>query len=270
MNNINVIIGGVQVYSNNVVSPLKMGNLLDEQLDEVNMTLRYISKPYFAPQTLVEIEIINAPEAKYSEQMAADVLDNSDYNFKDGKSSDGHLKQSYSSGKITQRYTKYFIVASDNATEKPVGSGKFEHELYLIERTKYLEGFIGDSLTFTNPTSTIYGAPKSSFYAWYGYDIDETPDALKDASETNIAGTEYFKSPAQGKMITIVGLTENTGFGKTVIDTINNNWHGTTQALPNEVYDFGESSPEFTKKDGDTFQKVVCKMIETKKYIIVQ
>ena len=58
MNNIRVVIGNTD-YTSYVVSPLKMGNLLDERLEEVNLTLRYISKPYFEPQTLVEIYITN-------------------------------------------------------------------------------------------------------------------------------------------------------------------------------------------------------------------
>ena len=195
MNNIRVTIGNTD-YTSYVVSPLKMGNLLDERLDEVNLTLRYISEPYFEPQTLVEIYITNNPEAHYNAAMADDILKESDYNFSNGVSSDGHLKQILDSSRIKQTYTKYFIVASDNASEIIPGSGRFEHEIYLIERTKLLEGFIGDSLTFTNPTATVYGEPKSNFYSWYGYDIENTPDGLKAASETNITGTNYFKSPA--------------------------------------------------------------------------
>lgn len=258
MNNIRVVIGNTD-YTSYVVSPLKMGNLLDERLDEVNLTLRYISEPYFEPQTLVKIYITNNPEANYNAEMADDILKESDYNFSNGVSSDGHLKQILDSSRIRQTYTKYFIVASDNASEIIPGSGRFEHEIYLIERTKLLEGFIGDSLTFTNPTATVYGEPKSNFYSWYGYDIEKTPDALKAASETNITGTNYFKSPAQNKTISISGLSTSTGFGKTLIDTINANWHGATQALPNAVYDFGETSPEFTLSAGKIFQKVVCK-----------
>lgn len=168
MNNIRVTIGNTD-YTSYVVSPLKMGNLLDERLDEVNLTLRYISKPYFEPQTLVEIYITNNPEAHYNAAMAADILKESDYNFSNGVSSDGHLKQKLDSSRIKQTYTKYFIVASDNASEIIPGSGKFEHEIYLIERTKLLEGFIGDSLTFTNPNAKIYGGVQYATFLSAGY-----------------------------------------------------------------------------------------------------
>ena len=49
-----------------------------------------------------------------------------------------------------KEYTKYFIVAGDNSIEYPAGSGRYKHDLYLIERTKLLEGIYCSSLTFTN------------------------------------------------------------------------------------------------------------------------
>lgn len=50
----------------------------------------------------------------------------------------------------------FFIVASDHSTEFPVGSAKYKHELYLIERTKLLEGTICPTLTFTNSFGNTY------------------------------------------------------------------------------------------------------------------
>lgn len=161
MNTIKIDIGGVD-YSKYVVSPVKLGNLLDERLDEVNITLRYIDKPYFEPQTLVRVNITNAPEAAYSSEMARNILNVSDYGFTERltdkyQSSDWHMEAVYENGTFTQLYVKYFIVASDNSIETIPGSGRFEHEIYLIERTKFLEGFIGDSITFTNPNAKTYG-----------------------------------------------------------------------------------------------------------------
>ena len=161
MNTIKIDIDGVD-YSKYVVSPVKLGNLLDERLDEVNITLRYVDKPYFEPQTLVRVNITNAPEAAYSSEMARNILKTSDYDFTERitdkyLSSDGHLEAVYEGGTFTQLYVKYFIVANDNAIETIPGSGRFEHEIYLIERTKFFEGFIGDSITFTNPNAKTYG-----------------------------------------------------------------------------------------------------------------
>ena len=131
MNTIKIDIGGVD-SSKYVVSPVKLGNLLDERLDEVNITLRYIDKPYFEPQTLVRVNITNTPEAAYSSEMARNILKVSDYGFTERltdkyQSSDGHMEAVYEGGTFTQLYVKYFIVASDNAIETIPGSGRFEH-----------------------------------------------------------------------------------------------------------------------------------------------
>lgn len=49
-----------------------------------------------------------------------------------------------------------YIVANDHSVEMPVGSGKYKHEIYLIEETKRLEGIICQSLCFTNTGGNIY------------------------------------------------------------------------------------------------------------------
>lgn len=46
--------------------------------------------------------------------------------------------------------TVYYLVATDTAEETPVGSGKFNHSIELIEETKYLESFLIDTQTYTN------------------------------------------------------------------------------------------------------------------------
>ena len=49
-----------------------------------------------------------------------------------------------------------YIVANDHSAEMPVGSGKYKHEIYLIEETKRLEGIICQSLCFTNTSGNVY------------------------------------------------------------------------------------------------------------------
>lgn len=49
-----------------------------------------------------------------------------------------------------------YIVANDHSVEMPVGSGKYKHEIYLIEETKRLEGIICQSLCFTNTGGNNY------------------------------------------------------------------------------------------------------------------
>ena len=46
--------------------------------------------------------------------------------------------------------TLYYLVGTDTAEETPVGSGKFNHSIELIEETKYLECFLVDTQTYTN------------------------------------------------------------------------------------------------------------------------
>lgn len=49
-----------------------------------------------------------------------------------------------------------FIVSADEATEIPVGSNHYNHELSIIEPTKLLEGILVENLTFTNNLGYTY------------------------------------------------------------------------------------------------------------------
>lgn len=98
--------------------PIKWSNLLDEQLDEASLTILRAKTPSFPPFTMVEITWRNDSSESVE----------------------------------TQRY----FVASDKADEVPVGSGRYTHELYLIEETKWLERFIIPSCGFVNALGRIY------------------------------------------------------------------------------------------------------------------
>jgi hypothetical protein len=103
-------------YSEYVMFPFKVSNLLDEQLDEASLTLIGVPEKNFKPLTDVTITLTNVLE--------------------------------------TQIY--HMLVASDKADEIPSGSGKYKHELYLIEQTKYLECFIVRSIGYLNPLEKSY------------------------------------------------------------------------------------------------------------------
>ena len=123
-NTITVYIDGVN-RTRYVVRPLKVGNLLDEQLDECVLPLRRIKRDNFAPLTPVEI----------------------------------HIKNTVSMGSTVSETEKvlYFLVANDeNVQESPIGSGRYNHELYLIEVTKYAECIVVDTLTVTNVLGRDY------------------------------------------------------------------------------------------------------------------
>lgn len=58
---------------------------------------------------------------------------------------------------------QHFIVSADTSTEIPVGSGKYNHELSIIEPTKVLEGVMVETLTFSNNLGRTYDV--QPFYA---------------------------------------------------------------------------------------------------------
>ena len=134
------------------VFPFKIARLLDEQLDEANLTLKYIDKAYFKPQTLVRITITNKPEGLFS-SVTNTLLDIT-------KSDDITLEYNSRTKKITETKVITMRVANDNAIEviglKKNGVKKYNHEIYLIELTKILEGYIGESITFTNTLGNNY------------------------------------------------------------------------------------------------------------------
>lgn len=108
------------------VMPLKLGEFLDEQLDEATVSLRGCKRSNFAPLTPVEIRVKNT--LYWTEEG-------------DGK---------------TREKVYRFVVADDNAEEMPPHSGLYNHELYLMEVTKVTERAIVDSLTYTNDLGRNY------------------------------------------------------------------------------------------------------------------
>ena len=119
-NSATVYIGG-RNYTFATVMPIKWGNLLDERLDEMYLSLRKVKKQNFAPLTPVEIHFSN------------------------------QLYFGSTDVDAPQTATKRYIIADDeNVTENPVGSGWYDHDLYLIELTKILECVVVDTNTFTN------------------------------------------------------------------------------------------------------------------------
>ena len=135
-------------YTENAIFPLKTANLLDEQLDECSVTLKQANTPFFRPLTLVKITIVNKPEALFTQ---ADFEE-----FTAKKENDCIIKYNSQTKQITETKTILMVVASDNAIEVPINSGLYNHDIYLIELTKIMEGYIGDSITFTNALGNDY------------------------------------------------------------------------------------------------------------------
>ena len=109
-NKFQLLIGGKDA-TKNVPFPIKWNDLLDERLDEARISIKQVNTRTFAPLT------------------------------------DVYLKAEDSFGNVIERY---YLVSNDFSYESPPGSGKYDHEIVLIEQTKYLEGFLCDTMTFTN------------------------------------------------------------------------------------------------------------------------
>lgn len=108
------------------VAPFKWGNFLDEQLDEMYLALRHCPIENFKPLTPVEI----------------------------------HFKNELYFGSTTvdaqTKIKRYFVANDSNAEENPVGRKLYNHDLYLIEITKYAECIVVDTITFTNDLGRNY------------------------------------------------------------------------------------------------------------------
>ena len=106
-------------YTNHVHFPIKVSELLDEQLDEASLFLLRVDRENIPPLTKILIKFWNGDESSTPTQ-------------------------------------KTFFVSSDSAEELPVGSGRYAHELYLIEETKWLERFIMPATGFVNALGRTY------------------------------------------------------------------------------------------------------------------
>lgn len=134
-------------YTKNVQFPYKFSNLLDEQLDEASLTLVKCKDKIFKPLTDVKVTITDG---------AKQIIQN-------------------------------MLVASDKADEIPVGSGKYKHELYLIEQTKYLECFVVRSIGFFNPLGKKF--------TQVGVDLITENTSFSMTGLQNIYGTTDLKTP---------------------------------------------------------------------------
>ena len=105
----------------NVAIPVKYGNLLDEQLDYAVVSLARVKRAQFKPLTRAKLTITSNTQH----------------------------------GGVQTKEMLYFI-ANDDAFETPIGSEAYNHELTLIELTKFLECFPLESLCFTNPNGNDY------------------------------------------------------------------------------------------------------------------
>ena len=203
-------------YTANVPFPIKVSELLDEQLDEGSITVFHVKREIFAPFTKVVISLEDNTYAEKNVEPLSDISLRSEtkgtfpnrykvwtaellpaYYAHSGISKDSiyqmsvtgivkdeeypefskriTVESSFEPTKVTfetaieetftlesatvtveESHDKTFFVATDKADEKPVGSGYFNHELYLIEETKWLERFLIPATGFVNALGRNY------------------------------------------------------------------------------------------------------------------
>jgi len=164
MNNFRVTINGT--HYTNAVFPFKYGEFLDEQLDYAMLTLSRVSTEIFAPLTPVTVEIIS-------------------------RGTNG-----------TQTKTKNYIIANDDGRETPNGSGFYRHELKLVEETKYLEGFMVESLCVTNAGGRNYTQKDIEL-------ITTNPDVNNPTPVIDPLPSEYKTPMSIGVVLALPSLSEN-------------------------------------------------------------
>lgn len=145
----NLTIGGTQIPQYCTILPAKYDEHIYEQLDFASASVYGVKTEMYEPFAPVTLEI-------------------------EGKPDDGETT-----------ITKHYRLMSDRSEESPNGSGFYRHELLLIEETKYLEGFMVESLCVTN--------------AGGREDIQITPQIYNESGDLSIhnriIGLDILKSP---------------------------------------------------------------------------
>lgn len=113
-------IDGVSIPKSNCIMPAKYNDHLDEQLDMATVSVFGVTTEIFKPFCKVSI------------------------------SAEGAAREN------EPTITRYYRLMEDRAEESPVGTGKYRHDLTLIEETKFLEGFLVESLCVTNAGGIQY------------------------------------------------------------------------------------------------------------------
>lgn len=147
-------IDGVSIPKSNCIMPAKYNDHLDEQLDMATVSVFGVTTEIFKPFCKVTITAEGAPREN------------------------------------EPTIVKHYRLMSDMGTESPNGTGKYRHDLTLIEETKFLEGFLVESLCVTNAGGRNY----ERFYPA----LENVDCAFYDDPQnmpSNLVLTDNFKSP---------------------------------------------------------------------------
>ena len=161
-----VYINGINL-THYTVMPLKWGNFLDEQLDEMYLSLRHCPIRVFKPLSPVEIHLSN------------------------------RLYFGQNTLKNKQIIKRYIVANDSNAEESPAGKKRWNHDLYLIELTKIAECFVVDTITFTNNLGRNYTANSSpASLEIHNFALGTTVLTPTEYLSPLLPGSFYFYPPA--------------------------------------------------------------------------
>ena len=150
-------INGVSIPKSNCIMPAKYNDHLDEQLDMATVSVFGVTTEIFKPFCKVSITAEGAPREN------------------------------------EPTIVKHYRLMSDMGTESPNGTGKYRHDLTLIEETKFLEGFLVESLCVTNAGGRQYTQVTPTIDTAQG---DTPVDILfTDDNKTPYAISDLFKLP---------------------------------------------------------------------------
>ena len=150
-------VDGVSIPKSNCIMPAKYNDHLDEQLDMATVSVFGVMTEIFKPFCKVSISVTGAQREN------------------------------------EPTITRYYRLMEDRATESPVGTGKYRHDLTLIEETKFLEGFLVESLCVTNAGGRQYTQVTPTIDTAQG---DRPVDILfTDDNKTPYAISDLFNLP---------------------------------------------------------------------------
>lgn len=204
----------------NVAFPLGTGDYLDERLDECYVTF-YDGKEHYTSSTV----------------------------FKILPSENG-----------TEGVPLYYVLDNDSSIELPTGSGRYKHQLHLLEPTKLTEGVLCQTITFTNDLG-------NDSISNLGYATPEVKNSFTDVS--SVIGNYNFGIPGvvrTGQTIVLPSIREVTSvFVQSLIEVSStlyeygpyyNEVSGKKPEL--RIY-YGDTEPAITITDTYTKQEISAK-----------
>ena len=159
-------IAGVSIPKSNCIMPAKYNDHLDEQLDMATVSVFGVTTEIFKPFCKVTITAEGAPREN------------------------------------EPTIVKHYRLMSDMGTESPNGTGFYRHELLLIEETKYLEGFMVESLCVTNAGGRNYTQKDIEL-------ITTSPDTDNPTPVIDPLPSEYKTPMSVGVVLALPSLSEN-------------------------------------------------------------